>query len=395
MPDYRGIRYRLYPNKKQEVLMNHFLDSTRKVYNRLLEICISFKNHGISLPSEFDLIRMATKIRQRNPWMQDVHSNCFQTVANRVYKAFVSWKKRYKEGVGFPRFKSWKMFDSFTYNSGSYFSFVGKNGEKEKRERLRLGKIGLLKYSNPLVFTGERKTATVFRRKVGNHFEWYVTISYKNEGYMKDSFSIDSPSERVDIGIDLGLDNIITLSNGIEITNDHDYRKKEEMFAKMQKKMMEVDKTSPDYQKLLSKITHKYKKLRNHRSDMFHKITRQLSEHYRNVCMEDIAVKDFVEKSSKGMRKSFRDASWGIFTRMLSYKVGETGNKIVFVNPAYTSQLCSSCGVLVPKDLSVRVHNCPNCGLVMSRDQNAALNILNRGLGLQTEAGNSLKRNEG
>ena len=95
------------------------------------------------------------------------------------------------------------------------------------------------------------------------------------------------------------------------------------------------------------------------------------------------------------MRKSYRDAGWGIFTRMTVYKVEETGHTVVFVDPAYTSQICSSCGTLVPKDLSVRVHECPHCGLIMSRDRNAAINILNRGLGLQTKAGNSLKCHDG
>ena len=111
--------------------------------------------------------------------------------------------------------------------------------------------------------------------------------------------------------------------------------------------------------------------------------------------MEDLSVKEMAEDSPKGMRKSYRDAGWTIFTNMIRYKAAEAGNKVIFVNPAYTSQLCSSCGTMVPKDLSVREHVCPHCGLTISRDRNAAINILNRGLGLQTEAGNSLKCNEG
>ena len=110
--------------------------------------------------------------------------------------------------------------------------------------------------------------------------------------------------------------------------------------------------------------------------------------------MEELPVKEMMEESPKCMKKSYRDAGWGIFTRMICYKAAEAGNAVIFVNPAYTSQLCSSCGAMVPKDLSTREHNCPNCGLMISRDLNAAINILNRGLRLQTETGTSLKCNE-
>ena len=145
----------------------------------------------------------------------------------------------------------------------------------------------------------------------------------------------------------------------------------------------------------MGKISHKFKKMRNHRKDMFHKVSRELSSHYGNIVMEDLSVREMAEDSPKRMRKSYRDAGWSIFTRMTCYKVEETGHSVRFVDPAYTSQICSSCGTLVPKDLSVRIHECPHCGLRMSRDRNAAMNILNRGLGLQTEAGKSLKCHDG
>ncbi len=395
MSDHHSVIYRLYPKKEQEMMLNHFLDGTRNLYNRLVEICISYKEHNKPLPSEFDLIRMAIKIRQRNSRVHDIHSNCFQSTAKRVYRAFAAWRTRYKEGVGFPRFKSWKMFDSFTYDTGGCFSFVGRNGEKDKRERLRLGKIGLLKYSNPFEIKGNCKTATVFRRRIGNHFEWFVSISYENEGFMRDTVFVDPLFKRKDAGIDLGLDNLVTISDGVTYSNDHTYKRKEDDFAKIQRRLSNYEEDTPEYQKTLTKLVHKYKKLRNYRNDLFHKISKSISEHYNNIYMEDLSVKEMTEASFKGMKKSFRDAGWNIFTKMIVYKVEETGNNVIFVNPAYTSQLCSSCGTMVPKDLSVRTHVCTKCGLIMSRDQNAAINILNRGLGLQTETGNSLKCHEG
>ena len=391
----RSITYRLYPNKGQEMKMNHFLDCTRKAYNRLVEICKTRIEHNLGFPSDFELIKMATKIRQRNEEMQDVHSQCFQSVAKRVHSAFVRWAKGWKNGTGFPRFKSWKRFDSFKYSYSGCFSFVGKDVKKGKRERIRLGMIGLLKYSNPYVIKGECKTATVFRRKIGNHFEWYVAISFVYEDYGKDTTYVDPLFKRKDVGIDLGLDNLVSMSDGKVIPNDHTYRKKEKELSKIQRRLSGYEENTLDYQKQQSKLTHIFKRLRNHRNDLYHKITRSLSERYANIYMEDLPVKEMVEDSFRGMRKSYRDASWSIITKMICYKAAEAGSNVVFVSPAYTSQLCSSCGTMVPKDLSVREHNCPNCGLKIPRDENAAINILNRGLRLQTEAGKSLKCHDG
>ena len=393
--DMRTATYRIYPKKDQEKQLLHFLDGARKIYNRLVEICRSYVNHHLPLPSKFDLVNMATKIKHRNPFLMDIYNECLRSAAYRVYNAFSSWKKRYKDGVDFPRFKSWKMFDSFSYLTKTGFGFTGKNGEKNKRERIRLGKIGLVKYSNPFVIRGECKIATVFRRHIGNHYEWYVAISYETQDLLNDAIHLDPLLSKKDVGLDLGLENMVTISDGTVIPNDRTYKRKEKQLANAQKRVSICEEDSLDYNKQKTKLAHKFKKLREHRKDLFHKISRELSIRYKNIVMEDLSVKEMTEKSPKNMKKSYRDAAWSIFTKMTCYKVAETGNRVIFVNPAYTSQQCSSCGTIVPKDLSVRVHECPHCGLRMSRDMNAAINILNRGLGLQTETGNCLKCHEG
>ena len=391
----RSATYRLYPRREQERKMIHFLNGTRRVYNHLVHVCRNCISLGVSIPTEFDLNDMALRMRREEPNLQEIHSHCFTSVAKRVHNAFVAWMKRHKVGVGFPRFKSYKMYDSFTYTWKTDYGFVGRNGEKDRRERVRLGMIGLVKFSNPYIIEGECKTATVYRKRIGNHYEWFVTIAYAVEDLMKDTEFMDPTMAKRDAGLDLGLENLVTMSDGTVIPNDRTYRKKERELANAQRLLSECEKGTPDYYRRLGKLSHKYKRTRNHRKDMFHKISRELSVRYGNIAMEDLSVKEMAEGSPKGMRKSYRDAGWNTFTRMTVYKVEETGHTVVFVDPAYTSQICSSCGTLVPKDLSVRVHECPHCGLTMSRDRNAAINILNRGLGLQTKAGNSLKCHDG
>ncbi len=384
--DVRCAVYRLYPNKEQERRMLHSLDVTRNVYNALVNTCQIYIGFRLPFPSFIDLNRMVTKIRQENEWMQDVHSHLFTSVAKRVYNAFTAWMKRRKEGVGFPRFKSKNMFDSFTYICDEDYSFVDKDGHKGEYDRIRLGMIGLVKFSNPFRIKGKCKTATVFRRRIGGHYEWSVSIAYEMEYPFKDAFFVEE-FRRPDVGIDLGLRTLATLSDGVMISNDCSYRKMEKKLAKANRKLSKCEKGSPERKRQLGKLSHLYKRIRGYRTDRFHKITREISLHYNNVYMEDLSVKNMMEDSKKSMRKSYRDASWGTFTRLLNYKVEETGNSVTYVNPAYTSQICSCCGEMVPKDLTIRMHICPHCGLVMSRDQNAAINILNRGLGLQTVTG--------
>ncbi|MBE6525871.1 MAG: transposase, partial [Thermoplasmata archaeon] len=131
-----------------------------------------------------------------------------------------------------------------------------------------------------------------------------------------------------------------------------------------------------------ARLTHKFRKLKNHRKDLYHKTTRNITNNHGDIYAESLNVKELSEESeSKTMKKQFRDAAWSIFMNMLSYKAEEAGTVIQKVYPAYTSQICSRCGNIVEKDLSVRIHECPYCDLRLDRDINAARNILKRGLG--------------
>ncbi|MBQ3737229.1 MAG: transposase, partial [Candidatus Methanomethylophilaceae archaeon] len=227
----RSATYRLYPRREQERKMIRFLNGTRRVYNHLVHVCRNCISLGVSIPTEFELMGMATRMRQEEPDLQDIHSHCFASVAKRVHNAFMGWMKRHKDGVGFPRFRSYNMFDSFTYTQNTDYAFVGKNGEKDRRERVRLGMIGLVKFSNPFVIDGECKTATVYRKRIGNHYEWFVTIAYAVEDLMKDTEFMDPLMAKRDVGLDLGLENLVTMSDGTVIPNDRTYRKKERELA--------------------------------------------------------------------------------------------------------------------------------------------------------------------
>ena len=133
--EIRAITYRLYPNKGQEMKFNLFLDVTRNVYNRLVEICRLYVEKQLPFPTEFDLRNMTTKIRNRNEWMKGAHSTCCHAAAARVHNAFEAWMKRHKEGVGFPRFKSWKCMTLSLIQQIFIFHSLEKT-EKKIRENV-------------------------------------------------------------------------------------------------------------------------------------------------------------------------------------------------------------------------------------------------------------------
>jgi putative transposase len=105
-----------------------------------------------------------------------------------------------------------------------------------------------------------------------------------------------------------------------------------------------------------------------------------LVKQYSVICVEKLKVKDMLKDSWKSLNKSILDSGWATFRHMLQYKAEEAGTVVVEVNPAYTSQMCSGCGVIVKKELSDRNHSCPTCGLNISRDLNASKNILRVGM---------------
>ena len=120
-----------------------------------------------------------------------------------------------------------------------------------------------------------------------------------------------------------------------------------------------------------------HRRITNQRKDFSHKLSRRLVNEFSLVAVEDLNVNGL---SRSKLAKSIHDAGWSQLLAHLSFKAESAGSKVVAVDPRYTSQICSDCGSLVPKKLSVRVHRCPECGLVIDRDHNAAINILHRAL---------------
>jgi len=188
----------------------------------------------------------------------------------------------------------------------------------------------------------------------------------------------------------LGLKEFAVLSNGEKIKRERFFKDGEKKLSKAQRKFSKLEKKTSERNKQRMIVGRVHEKIQNQRSDFTHKLSRQLVNQYGIICLEKLNIKSMQEKETISVNgkkikatkihKSIQDVAWNQFVQQLSYKVEETGGKIVFVNPKNTTKMCSSCGKLTSKELSDRIHECSLCGLIMDRDLNASKNILRIGM---------------
>lgn len=361
----KTFKYRLYPNKTQQSLLENTLLICQRLYNKCLDERItSYKETGKS-PSLYDQCRSIRAHPSDN--QEKIHTQVAQNTLQRLDTAFQNFFRRVKKGAekpGYPRFKSTDRYDSFTYPQSG---FKLLNEEK----RIKLSKIGSVKIKLHRSFTGPIKTCTI-KREGNNH--WYVCLV------------VDEPKKQVEhqsseaIGLDLGCITIVALSNGEKIEHPHYYRQSEQKLKKVQSKY--AIKKSAKRKKQLIKL---HTKIRNQRADFLHKTSRSIVDRFETIFVEDLNIRRMTTNNYRNLNKSILDGGWSTFIQQLCYKAEEAGGRVIKVNPAYTSQICSQCNTLVNKDLSDRVHSCA-CGLVIDRDVNAAKNILSFGTKLCNES---------
>lgn len=150
--------------------------------------------------------------------------------------------------------------------------------------------------------------------------------------------------------------------------------------ARLQRKKERFPKGSPERRKVIRALQHAYKRAANRRRDFAHKEARKLVNIYQFIAFENLDIQDMQQNGWKAINQGIADVAWNQFVQFTTYKAEEAGRSVALVDPRGTTQECSGCGEVVPKDLTVRKHDCPHCGLKLSRDHNAALNILRRGL---------------
>jgi putative transposase len=367
----KTYNYKLKPTPEQERVLGRTLMLCRHVYNAAIgerreawhkcSMTITYYQQQAELPD----------IKEAMPAYGEVHAQVLQDVILRVDRAFQAFFQRVKNGEtpGYPRFHGRDRYTSFTYPQ------VGEHGgARLDNDFLVLSKIGRLavRWSRPL--EGTPKTVTISREADG----WYVSFS------CADVPTQPLPATGQQIGIDLGIVALATLSDGTRIFAPGWYRKAERALKTAQRRVARRKKGSNGRRKAVALLGKAHQKVRRQRRDFHHKTALALVRANDVIYHEDLQTANMLKNHR--LAKSIQDAGWSQFLTILSYKAACAGRSVVAVPPAYTSQTCSGCGRVVAKGLSVRWHSCPDCGASLHRDHNAAKNIERAGQARRGEA---------
>jgi putative transposase len=360
-------KYRIYLQNGQRRILNAMLEECRWVYNQTLEAREFAYEQSIKC-GLYDTQAMLPGWKETRPSLKLVHSQVLQNVQVRVDLAFQAFFRRVKEGAddtGYPRYKKFGRYRSITYPQYG-------NGVEIRGDDLVVSKIGRIKVVWHRPIEGQIKTVSLKHTPTD---KWYVTFSVEVEPKRL-------PSSPQVVGVDMGLESFLTTSDGSKVENPRFYRRDEADLKRVQK-LKDAAKNAQKWdenRRRKKALAHIHERIANRRDDFAHKQSRKLIEHYQIIAFEELEPQQMGRSS--GMRKSIRDVAWSQLIQYTCAKAEEAGRTVVLINPRNTSKMCSNpnCGELVEKDLSVRVHTCPHCGLVLDRDQNAAINILRLGL---------------
>ena len=342
--------------------LDQTLSLCQNLYNSALEHRIYLYKHGEIKVNYYDQANELKAIKLDLPEYKTVHSQVLQDVLKRLDKAYQAFFRRIKQGdtAGFPRFQSYKRYNSFTY-AQSGFGLSGNH--------LKLSKVGNIKVKLHRPIEGVMKTCTVIRK----NGKYYVCFTCEVEAQV-------IPLTYQDVGIDMGIKEFCITSDGELKPNPKHYRETEAKLKKQQRSVSRKKKGSNRRKKALEILANTHEHICNQRKDNAFKVAHDLLDKYDTICREDLPIKNMVKNHK--LAKSISDAGWGIFFNLLEAKAKQMlGKRVVAVDPRYTSQECSGCGLIVKKTLGDRIHKC-GCGLALDRDINAAINILRKGLTL-------------
>ena len=354
----RAYKYRIYPNKEQRDFFERTFGCVRLFYNTSLDEM----NKLYKEKKEYKDITPAS-YKERFPFFKEVDSLALanaQLNRNKAFKAF--FRKQNK----FPKFKAKRNKQSYSTNNQNGTVYLS-----EDCKYISLPKIKNIKIKMHRKFDGVIKTVTVSKECDDTY---YVSILVEENIEAK-------PKSNNSVGIDLGIKSYIVDSNSERIDNPKYLTRSLLRLAIEQRKLSHMKKGGKNRNKQRIKVARLHRRIRNQRNDFLQKLSSKYINENQVIVLEDLNIKQ-MEQDSR-LSRLIVDASWSKFVSMLEYKGNWYGRDIIKVPTYYpSSQLCSCCGYQNKeiKDLSIREWVCPKCGANHSRDHNASINILNKGL---------------
>ena len=365
---HKAYKFRIYPNQDQQVLLAKTFGSVRLVYNHYLNMKTkTYEESGKSL-SYTKCAADLVDLKKEKPFLKEVDSIALQQALRHLDTAFQNFFR--DKSKGYPKFKSKKN------HHYSYSTVCVNNNIKLENSVLTLPKIGKIRIkqhrSIPEGYT--LKSTTISRTPTGKYF---ASILFEYEVSIQ-------PAELVNIiGLDFSMHNLF-VSSEEEFQVDeqflHYYRKALDKLAREQRILSHRNRGSKRYDKQRKKIALLHEKIANQRKDYPHKLSRQITNAYDLICVEDLNMQGMSQALNFG--KSVADNAWGMFLRYLGYKAEELGKKLVKIDKWFaSSKMCHVCGYIHEElTLSSRKWKCPECQTEHDRDKNAAQNIKAEGM---------------
>lgn len=368
----KAYKLRIYPNKEQSELIDKTIGSSRFVYNHFLNKRIELYKLTKESSSYFkDCSKLAKlKATEEFNWLKDCDKFSLESSLKDLDNAYQNFFRDVKKGnsnQGFPKFKSKKAVRL------SYRTTFTNNNIEIKDNKIKLPKLKWIKFRDGRDLSNISKIFNVTISKTKTN-KYYASVSVEEVIQEKETTGAM-------IGIDLGLKEYLTTSDNETVENPTWFRKSEEKIKKLQRSHSRKKKGSNNREKSRLKLAKQYEKVSNQRRYFQQVLSTRLINENQIICLETLKSSSMVKNHK--LAKSIQDASWYEFTRQLEYKGLWNDRNIIKIDPFYpSSQLCSNCGEknIKTKNLNYREYECSACGLIIDRDYNASINILNEGL---------------
>jgi putative transposase len=370
----QAFKFELIPNGEQQRMMRRFAGSVRYIYNHALALQKEMYETTGRSHTRFQLDKLLTIWKEEKPWLSETPAHALQQALVDLDRAYQNFFKKRAES---PKFKKKEKRSSFRESDPKSITLDPGNN------RIRLPKIGWVRYRNSREVLGQIKNVTV-SESAG---KWYISIST-----LRVVEQPIHPSNSI-VGIDMGVKQFATMSNGEVIDPENVGKKYQKRMRLLQRRLSRKEKFSQNWKKAKAAVTKLHRKIAATRSDFIHKATSTISKSHAVVCIEDLQIKNMsasaagtTEKPGKmvrqksGLNKAILDQSWFKTRRQLEYKQRWLGGEVIAVPPQYTSQRCPDCQHVSPDNRKTQAKFvCVSCDFSANADFVGALNILAAG----------------
>ena len=324
----KAFKYRIYPNKAQQVLLQSTFGCCRFVYNKTLDIRKTAYETDKTKLSKFDCINRMTALKTEYMWLRDVPAVCLVPAVCNMDAAYQNF---FKSGKGYPKFKSKHRSCKSCKFPSSHCAVL------QDISRLKLSKIGLVKYKKDREFVGTLRHIVVTQENDG---KYYASCLVETGVAAPKPQSVDASTT---VGIDLGLKDFIVTSDGCKVPNPRFYATIDRRIARLQKHEARKTKGSKRRARIRLKINKLYSKKRNLIKNYIYHVAKTLLRESQTLVMEDLNIVGMVKNHS--LAKSLQNACWGELRRVLEYKSQWLGHNLIFIDRwAPSTKTCSCCG---------------------------------------------------